>query len=60
MRSDEMPLGFAMALAMNTSAMENFSKLDENRKHEIIEGTKNIKSRDEMRNYVNSIGETGK
>ena len=60
MRSDEMPLGFAMALAMNTSAMENFSKLDETGKREIIEGTKNIKSRAEMKSYVNSIGETGK
>ena len=55
MRKDEMPVGFAMALSMNSDAMQKFSTLDETEKQHIIAGTHNIKSKEEMHQYVNSL-----
>ena len=55
MKQDEMPVGFAMALAMNPVAMQKFSVLGEDRRRQIIEGTHAIKSREEMHRYVSSI-----
>ena len=55
MMKDEMPLGFAMALAMNPEAMQKFGALSEKQKQEIIAGTHAVKSRAEMHRYVNSL-----
>lgn len=55
MTKDEMPVGFAMALAMNPDAMQKFSTLSEEKKQEIIEGTHTINSKKEMHRYVDSI-----
>ena len=55
MTKDEMPVGFAMALAMNSEAMQKFATLSEEQKQEIIAGTHAVKSRDEMHRYVDSL-----
>ncbi len=55
MKKDEMPIGFAMALAMNSEAMQKFGTLSEEQKQDIIAGTHAIKNRDEMRRYVDSL-----
>lgn len=55
MNQDEMPVGFAMALTMNPDAMQKFATLSEGQKREIIEGTHALKSREEMRRYVDSL-----
>ena len=55
MKSDEMPVGFTMALAMNPDAMAKFSALDEKKKRQIISGTHSINSREEMHRYVSSL-----
>ena len=55
MKHEEMPVGFAMALAMNPDAMQKFSALSETQKQEIIAGTHDVKSREEMHRYVNSL-----
>ncbi len=55
MKQDEMPLGFAMALAMNPDAMQKFAMLGEAEKQEIIKGTHAVTSRDEMHRYVDSL-----
>ena len=55
MTKDEMPIGFAMALAMNPDAMKTFATLSEKRKKEIIAGTHTITSKDEMRRYVDAL-----
>ena len=52
---DELPIGFAMALAMNPDAMQKFAALSEDQKRVIIEGTRSVKSRDEMHRYVNGL-----
>lgn len=57
MKQDEMPVGFAMALAMNPDAMQKFAELSEEQKQEIIEGTHAVRSRDEMHQYVDSLAD---
>ena len=55
MKKEEMPIGFAMALAMNPDAMQKFATFDEAQKQEIIAGTHTVKSKEEMRRYVDSL-----
>lgn len=55
MKNYEMPIGFSMALALNTEAMEKFAMLNETQKQEIIDGTHSIKSKEEMHEYVNKL-----
>lgn len=50
-----MPLGLGMALAQNPEAMQKFSNLTENQKHEIIQGTHTVKSKEQMKQYVENI-----
>ena len=55
MDKKDMPVGFAMALAMNSEAMKKFSMLDEKEQKRIIEGTHSVNSKNEMHSYVNSL-----
>jgi hypothetical protein len=55
MTKDEMPVGFAMAPAMNPPAMEKFSSLSEEQKRDVILGIHALESREEMTRYVSSI-----
>ncbi len=55
MERSEIPVGFAMMLAMNPDAMNKFAVLNEEQKQQIIAGTHAVKSRDEMQQYVNSL-----
>lgn len=55
MERNEMPVGFAMALAQNPEAMQKFATLSEDKKQEIIAGTHSVKSKEEMHQYVNSL-----
>ena len=56
---NSLPMGFGMALAANAEAMENFAKLSGEQKDKVLDGTKHIRSKLEMRNYVNQIAEGG-
>ena len=51
----ELPIGFAMALAMNEPAMKKFEALSPAEKESIIRQTRSIKSRNEMQHLVMSI-----
>lgn len=53
----EIPLGFGMALAQNTDALEHFAALPETRRQELIEGAHDVHSKKEMRQYVHQICE---
>lgn len=56
---NSLPMGFGMALAANAEAMESFAKLSREQKEKVLDGTKHIRSKLEMRNYVNQIAEGG-
>lgn len=55
MERKDLPVGFAMALAMNPQAMQRFSTLDDQKKQQIIDGTHSLCSREEMHQYVNNL-----
>ncbi|MGN1094958.1 MAG: hypothetical protein ACI4QR_01070 [Eubacteriales bacterium] len=52
MEKNEMPVGFAMALAQNPEAMQKFAMLGEDKKQELIAGTHSVQSREEMHQYI--------
>lgn len=49
------PLGFGMALSQNTEALRHVSALPQEKQKELIEITKSISSKSEMRSFVNSL-----
>ena len=51
----ELPIGFTMALAQHSDALNYFSKLSRPEQQEIIEKASQKHSREEMRNYVESL-----
>ena len=52
---DDVPLGLGMALAKNSKALEYFNNMTDSQRKAIIAGTKGIKSKEEMRQYVNTL-----
>lgn len=52
---DGIPLGFGMALAQNPDAMDVFSGLTEEQRNHVIEKSRGVKSKEEMRSYVDSL-----
>ena len=52
---DDMPAGFCLALAENPEAVKRFNELDYGKKKEIINTTKTIRSKDEIRQFVNTV-----
>lgn len=51
----DLPIGFAMALAMNEKAMQKFEMMNDNEKKQIIEKTHSVHSKGEMQSLVNSL-----
>lgn len=52
---DGIPMGFGMALAQNPDAMDVFSGLPEEQRKRILDKTRHIRSKEEMRSYVDSL-----
>lgn len=55
--SDELPLGFGMALAQNEQALENFAGMDEREKQRVLYDARHVRNKLEMKNLINRIGE---
>ena len=55
--SEELPIGFTMALAQNGPAMMAFAGLDVVARREIVDRARSARSKSDMRNIVSSIGE---
>lgn len=51
----DIPLGFGMALAQNSDAMTRFSAMSDEQRRQIIEGTHAVRSKKEMKAYVDRI-----
>lgn len=54
-----LPLGFGMALAQNEAAMKSFESLSEAKKEAVIQRTRQVNSKREMRSLVASLAEKG-
>lgn len=52
---DELPLGFAMALAQHPKAMEAFSNLPQGAQQQILQQAHQVQSRQEMRSLVERL-----
>lgn len=53
--NSELPIGFTMELAQHSDILNQFAKLPEEQRSSIVEGARQINSRDEMRNYVENM-----
>ncbi len=58
-KNAELPLGFGMALMKNTDAFLYFSALDSVQRSRIIEQSKKVQSRSEMRSFVDNLKASG-
>lgn len=56
--NNDMPLGFTMNLAQNMKALGQFAGLTKEEKENVVDGAKAMKSRDEMKLYVDSIAKS--
>lgn len=52
------PIGLGMALAQNQDAMNYFSSLGDDKKKEIIDHTHQIRSKNEMQDFVSHISDS--
>ena len=52
-----MPIGFGLSLAANAKAIETFSKMSDAEKTAVVEKSRQMQSRVDMENYVNTLGE---
>lgn len=53
----EIPMGFGMALAQNARALEAFSRLSDLQQQQIIDGTHEIESKQQMKAYVQQLAD---
>lgn len=52
----DLPMGFGMALAQNPEAMNRFAMLSPEEQSKVVNGTHAVRSKQEMKAYVNKIG----
>lgn len=55
----ELPIGFTMELAQHSDALIRFSNLSKPEQESVIQGARQVHSRDEMRDYVEKKLGTG-
>lgn len=53
--NEELPIGFTMELAQHSDILNRFAKLPKTEQESIVDGARQVTSRDEMRNYVESM-----
>lgn len=53
--NSELPIGFTMELAQHSDILNRFAQLPESEKNQIVDGARQIDSRNEMRNYVENM-----
>ena len=53
--NDEFPIGFTMSLAQHTDILNRFASLPEDEQQRIVDGSRQMKSREEMQNYVENM-----
>lgn len=54
-QNEELPIGFTMELAMHSDVLRYFSSLPKEVQDSITNGARQVNSRQDMRNYVESI-----
>ena len=54
----EMPIGFGLSLAANTKSMEVLANMTDAEKSATVEKSRQMHTRADMENFVNSLGES--
>lgn len=52
----DMPIGFGLSLAANARSMEAFAAMDDAQKEATVEKSRQMHTRADMANFVNSLG----
>lgn len=52
----EMPMGLAFQMAMNEKAMENFARMTDAEKRQVLEAARSTHSKEQMRGIVEDLG----
>ena len=52
-----LPLGFAMGMAMNEQALDHYGRMTEYEKEKLIAKSKGVKSKAEMNQLIQELGE---
>ena len=55
LKKRDLPIGFTMELAQHADILIRFSHLSEAEQNKIIDGAKNVTSREGMREYVETL-----
>lgn len=53
--NSELPIGFTMELAQHSDILNEFASMPKTKQDKIVEGARQVKSREEMRSYVENI-----
>lgn len=53
--NNELPIGFTMELAQHSDVLNQFAQLSKDEQNSIIDGARQVKSHDEMKNYVETL-----
>lgn len=53
--NNELPIGFTMELAQHSDILNQFARLPKEEQRPIIDGAKQVRSHNEMRNYVENL-----
>lgn len=53
--NNEFPMGFTMELAQHSDILTQFARLPKEEQDTIVDGARQVKSHDEMRNYVETM-----
>ncbi len=56
---EKLPIGFAMALAQNRKAMENFAFMSDGQKQTIIDKAHHVQDKGEVRQIVSELAKHG-
>ena len=54
----EMPIGFGLSLAANAKSMEAFANMTDAEKQATVEKSRQMHTRTDMEQFVNSLGES--
>jgi len=53
--NQELPIGFTMELAQHSDILNQFSRLSKSVQEAIVDGARQVDSREEMKNYVETM-----
>ena len=53
--NEELPIGFTMSLAQHSDILRRFASLPKQEQERIVDGARQVKSREEMNSYVENM-----